>query len=566
MVFTRSIKRITMNDDTSFDVEPGGVVVFVGPNNAGKSQALRNITGHFTNGKQSHEINVISEIVWRRDGEEQELRAWLATHATFQPTQQQWYRSGAAAHESWLPHAVNGPPVQQWTGFFMHYAGGEGRLQAANPTNTINFVTEPATHPLHYMYLDPDLEAKLDAVSRRVFGTGMVLNRFAGSQVFLHVGDSPVYETVRNSAPSRAFLEALAQLPQLSQQGDGMRSFMGLMLYTMTASYFVVIVDEPEAFLHPPQAYMLGRTLVEEKSATSQVVMATHSSDILRGLLDSEEADVTIVRLSREGSRNNASVLAAAEVKQLWKDPLLRYSNILDGLFHEGAIVCEGDVDCSFYSNIADQLMGSARAPQLLYTHCGGKARMPLVINSLTSVNVPTRVIADYDVLQNEWELKRILESLGADWSVFEHDYNSLKASIDQQGGSLDRSFAKQELLRILEGASTSKLRVSDVDRLRGVLKSPSGWTNAKNSGIAAVSPGDAAQSLARLLSAMGRAGLFVVPVGEVERFVKSVGGHGPAWLASVFEQNLHVDPELTAVARVFVQSVLDSFVRVGCE
>jgi len=67
MVFTRSIKRITMNDDTSFDVEPGGVVVFVGPNNAGKSQALRNITGHFTNGKQSHEINVVSEIVWRRD-------------------------------------------------------------------------------------------------------------------------------------------------------------------------------------------------------------------------------------------------------------------------------------------------------------------------------------------------------------------------------------------------------------------------------------------------------------------------------------------------------------------
>jgi len=559
MVFIRSIRRITINDDTSFDVEPGGVVVFVGPNNAGKSQALRNISGHFANGPQSHEINVVTEVDWHRDGGETEFREWLDTHATLHPIQQQWYRSGAVAHESTIGYAINGPPVQQWSGFFMHYAGGEGRLQAANPTSTINFVTEPATHPLHYMYLDPDLEAKLDEVSRRVFGTGVVLNRFAGSQVFLHVGDSPAYEPARNSAPSKAFLQALAKLPQLNLQGDGMRSFMGLMLYTMTASYFVIMVDEPEAFLHPPQAYMLGRTLVGEKSATSQVVMATHSSDVLRGLLDSEEADVTIVRLSREGDVNHASVLRANEVKKLWSDPLLRYSNILDGLFHEGAIVCEGDVDCRFYSNIASQLTGSMRAPQLLYTHCGGKGRMPLVVNSLTSVNVPTRVIADFDVLQNEQELKRILASLGADWSEYERDYKNVRTSIDQQGGSLDTSFAKQELLRILQDVSAPKLSSSDIDQLRGVLKSPSGWVNAKNSGVEAVPSGDAAQSLTRLLAAMELAGLFVVPVGEVERFVKSVGGHGPAWLASVFEQNLHEDPEATAAARVFVSRILDS-------
>ncbi len=81
---------------------------------------------------------------------------------------------------------------------------------------------------------------------------------------------------------------------------------------------------------------MLGRTLVQEKSDTTQLVMATHSSDVIRGLLDAEEASVTIVRLTRAGDVNPAAVLDAGKVRMLWQDPLPRYSNILDGLFHEG--------------------------------------------------------------------------------------------------------------------------------------------------------------------------------------------------------------------------------------
>ena len=38
-------------------------------------------------------------------------------------------------------------------------------------------------------------------------------------------------------------------------------SFMGLMVAVITANFPLIIVDEPEAFLHPPQARLLGRKL-----------------------------------------------------------------------------------------------------------------------------------------------------------------------------------------------------------------------------------------------------------------------------------------------------------------
>jgi hypothetical protein len=37
--------------------------------------------------------------------------------------------------------------------------------------------------------------------------------------------------------------------------------------------------------------------------------------------------------------------------------------------------------------------------------------------------------------------------------------------------------------------------------------------------------------------------GVLVVPVGELERFVQDVPGHGPAWVTAVLENNLHKSP-----------------------
>ena len=153
-----------------------------------------------------------------------------------------------------------------------------------------------------------------------------------------------------------------------------MRSFAGILLDVFTTHKTVTMIDEPEAFLHPPQARLLGRMLVKNKPNDRQLFISTHSEDFLKGLLDADSENVKIVRIDREGNINRIKVLDNEGVKNLWKDSILRYSNILSGLFHSKVVICESDTDCRFYQAIMNSLYEAENktSPDVLFTHCGG--------------------------------------------------------------------------------------------------------------------------------------------------------------------------------------------------
>lgn len=119
-------------------------------------------------------------------------------------------------------------------------------------------------------------------------------------------------------------------------------------MHVMLGRNFISLVDEPEAFLHPPQARLLGRLLGAERADYLQLFVATHSADFLRGALDSNDQNIRIIRLRREGEVNKVTELTPDDLRRSWADPTLRYSNVLDGVFHEQVVVCEADGDCRF--------------------------------------------------------------------------------------------------------------------------------------------------------------------------------------------------------------------------
>ena len=82
------------------------------------------------------------------------------------------------------------------------------------------------------------------------------------------------------------------------------------------------------------------------------------------------------------------------------------------------------------------------------------------------------------------------------------------------------------------------------------------GWRQIKRGGIAALPGGDASTVSVRLLNGLREIGLFVVPVGELERWDTTVGVHGPAWVNALLE---HGDG-LPAPARAFVRELDESF------
>jgi hypothetical protein len=249
---------------------------------------------------------------------------------------------------------------------------------------------------------------------------------------------------------------------------------------------------------------------------------------------------------------------ALASSGELWGDPLLRYSNILDGLFHEITVVCESDADCRFYSAVVDALNAGTdlRKPDILFTHCGGKARLPVVIRALREVDVPVKAVADFDILSDEQPLRSVAEALGLLWGDIEQDWRIVKAAVDGKRPDLNTADVKREVNVLLDAVATNVLPEKVRSDLRTVLKKSSAWSVAKLVGKAFVPSGDPMRACERLFARLQAVGLHVVPVGELEGFCRTVDGHGPKWVNGTLTRDLASDPEL-GIAREFSRDLL---------
>jgi energy-coupling factor transporter ATP-binding protein EcfA2 len=384
------LSELTFSDGTAVTLGRNSVLVIVGPNNAGKSETLRAINALAEN----HEARspVVRSARFRRDGTQDEFTKWLNRVPTRQTSggQTNYSLSGAsipsgAATHLWDRGDSHG--LQTMARWFCAFLSAESRMQASNSPTTIDRRSgQPPTHPIHLLQVNETLAAKASKLFRKAFGADLIVDSTPSSSAHLLCGTAPIRGPGEDRL-STTYLTKLSRIPLLMKQGDGMRSFAGVMLHLIAGHENILLIDEPEAFLHPPQARLLGKTLVESKRSDCQLVIATHSSDLVRGMLDVLNDDVCIVRVRRDGATNVARPLDAKQVRELWGDPLLRYSNILDGLFHERTVVCESDADCRFYSAVIDAMSDKggedARQPDILFTHVGGKDRIPVAVRAL---------------------------------------------------------------------------------------------------------------------------------------------------------------------------------------
>lgn len=73
----------------------------------------------------------------------------------------------------------------------------------------------------------------------------------------------------------------------ISEFSDGINAFVGLTAAVMSLDHRIMMIDEPEAFLHPTLARLLARNLAEialERGAT--MLVSTHSSSFLLGAIE----------------------------------------------------------------------------------------------------------------------------------------------------------------------------------------------------------------------------------------------------------------------------------------
>ncbi|MBI2168937.1 MAG: AAA family ATPase [Actinobacteria bacterium] len=550
MPFRVWVSEFTLSDGTVVQVPETGVVVFVGPNNSGKSVALAEFREHIATtpaGAANIQRRVVADAVVRGEGSPSELDTWLDEHAHAVPTTRdshlRYRRPNVEASRSDLhQHWNQGPPYGSLGGFVCFNLDATARLGLASSSQSYDLANEAPSSALQVLYSNPALEKRLSEVSRKAFGTPVVVDRVSGSQIHLRFGQLPA-DLVATVPPSREYLEAIQQIPFAGTQGDGVRSFLGILLGLTAAQYPIVFVDEPEAFLHPPQARLLGRSLGDLEPGGTQVFVATHSLDVLEGLLDSS-ADVTIVRITRDGSTNPSTVLNRDDVTSLASDTLLRHSGILAAAFHDGVVACEGDSDCGFYKAVMESALASAgTSSNLLFVHAGGKDRLAKLAEAARKLAVCTAVITDFDILREGKALGKIISALGADPAHFEDDRKAVAASIEQAAKPPKVEAVKQRIEAILKKVTEEELGDLSAQKIRASIQTEGGWDAAKRSGLSGVPQGEAHQRCTRLISQLRDVGVFVVDVGTLERWAPSVpaGAGGPSWATAAIEGGAHL-------------------------
>src|SRR5262249_33966269 len=122
----------------------------------------------------------------------------------------------------------------------------------------------------------------------------------------------------------RAAREFRQKAVPISEFGDGVRAFVGIIAAIQSGLHEHLLIDEPEAFLHPPLTRKLGSMLTRVAAdRKGNLIASTHSADFLLGCLESGKA-VNIVRLTYNDQCPAARLLPAQDLRDLMHDPLLR--------------------------------------------------------------------------------------------------------------------------------------------------------------------------------------------------------------------------------------------------
>lgn len=544
---TASISKLIFSGGQHLFLAEAEKVILVGPNNSGKSQSLRDIVSLAKNGTK-HRPLVVTDVEFKKSGSSDDLQAFLDENAS--------YNAGNYNYKDWV---ISVDYVRFWDQKYLQHQIAGGFIKNIDADSRLNICkqqlsispSDQKSKPQHVMYDDESLMSNLSSLFKKAFGKNLMFDFRGGKHMPIHVGEIP---NIKGSIDrvGDAYVAAVRRNPLLDQQGDGMKGYAGILFESIVSDLNVTLIDEPEAFLHPPQMRKLGETLAS--NVKGQLIVATHSSDILRGFLEGAKGNVRIVRIQRFGEENLIKEAANSIIKELWEKPELRYSNALDGIFHEQVIICEDDSDCRLINSVADYLSGKSKSQwrDTAYVPTGGKHGIPKVASVLREIGVPVKAIFDIDFLAEKSLVEAAVEAFGGSWAEIQPLWSRVDAAV--RAGVKPKTIAeiKNELIDLITKAPQDSIPKGDI---REALKQGQSWNQVKKFGARCIPRGDSYMDYENLRIKLEDIGIFCVQVGEIENFYPEIGAHGPKFVTKLLS-TVPLSHKKLSELRAFVKRV----------
>jgi len=229
----------------------------------------------------------------------------------------------------------------------------------------------------------------------------------------------------------------------------------------------------------------------------------------------------------------------------------------MSSLFHKSVVLCEGDSDCKIYSIVENNIKQSQdKYSETLFIHCGGKQRMHRIVIALRALNIDIKLIPDIDIMNNETIFRNIIEAFGMEWTTIKEDYDIIVSNIHSSKETINRNDAKAQINAIFENSQDPNLSKNELSQIHKIISTTSKWQAIKTGGVSMIPSGESTAAFKRLDQKMRDCGIYMVPVGEVEKFVKEIGGHGAEWVNKVLEEYPDLNDEIYKPIKEFIKSM----------
>ncbi|MFK5948844.1 MAG: AAA family ATPase [Methylococcales bacterium] len=504
-------------------INTSAVTVFVGPNNSGKSKALREIHQYCSNGNKNVSNVIIDDITF--NGFSSELAEEKITKVTLKPQVNEAMHPGhvfvgkrGIRHQikkDALLKALQNPNVtpthicQWYLAYNTLILDGQSRIGLVNDQPAGDLQQNPNTS-FQMLLRDDHKRKEIRRIVHDAFNRHFVIDPTNLGNLRIRLSDNAPKNSMEERGIHQEAVDFHSKAQHISEASDGVKAFVGMLTEMIAGDPSVLLVDEPEAFLHPALSFKLGKEIAQASLETGKrVFVSTHSPTFVMGCIQSG-APVNIVRLTYRDNVATARILPNDDILRLMRNPLLRSTGVLSGLFYESVIVTESDTDRAFYQEINERLLRfkpELGIPNCLFINAQNKQTVQTILRPLRELGISAVGIVDVDILK--------------------------------EGGSVWTNFLKGGFVPEISQQPLSHIRASLKKKLE-----ETGQDMKRHGGIAILDHSDK-QAAIDLFDQLDAYGLFTVRHGELEYWLASLGanGHGPSWLIDIFEK-MGEDPE----------------------
>jgi ABC-type cobalamin/Fe3+-siderophores transport system ATPase subunit len=522
MITKISFKSGASPQSEPIELEPTSITVFVGPNNSGKSQVLIELEDWSRAGGHQDSV-IIDDVLFAAMTREQvlgEIQALKTSETTLgRPDivtlrqsigteKRQIYLEGVieAAQD---PITHRGPSAfAELRRFFTLRLDGQTRLNLLKDSKAGDLQEDFTSSTLEKLFRNNDLRTQVRQIINDAIGRYLVIDPTLLGQLRVRFSNrAPASEGEERGITAEAVAFHRAADP-IAKVSDGIRAFAGIITTLIAGDPKVILIDEPEAFLHPALAMKLGKEMGRSANdPNKRLFVSTHSASFIMGCIQSG-SPINIVRLTYKDGIGTTRVLEPNKLLHLMRNPMLRSTGVIEGLFFEAVVVTEADADRAFYQEVNERLRSTGDSRGInncLFLNAQNKQTVWDIVQPLRELGIPAVGIIDLDMVKDQ-----------------------------------GTNFGK-----IMKGAFVPEVQHSSMGQLRGQLNQkfnevtlPAGKTTWKNlGGINLLGQADK-QGANNFFDQLEQYGVFVVRVGELEDWLPSLGvsaSNKKEWLPAVF-------------------------------